>query len=70
MIENLTPAFGVLWGTFQQNWKRSFFYPSLILVKVSHLVKFLEIMGEILFQQKFIRHAISCFFSVDLIFYP
>ena len=64
MIENLTPAFGVLWGNFQQNWKRSFFYPSLFLVK------FLEIMGEILFQQKFIRHAISCFFSVDLIFYP
>ena len=46
MIENLTPAFGVLWGNFQQNWKRSFFYPSLFLVK------FLEIMGEIVFQQK------------------
>ena len=46
MIENLTPASGGLWGTFQQNWKRSFFYPSLFLVK------FLEIMGEIVFQQK------------------
>ena len=61
MIENLTPAFGVLWGTFQQNWKRSFFYPSLILVKVSHLVKFLEITGEIVFQQKIYKTLLVVF---------
>ena len=48
-------------GISNKTEKGAFFYPSLILVKVSHLVKFLEITGEIVFQQKIYKTLLVVF---------